>query len=653
MEEYFLGDNLTYTLESELFNITQDGTIVTTTSNTNKIDYVRFIANNITSNYFALESITEKPSNLKINSKGKTNFEFEYTSTNNNGNIKAKVLDRSKKETKIKTNIVKINSNKYGIEIDKQRSFKPGKYTVQIELIENGETYLVEQDFLWGVLALNTDKSIYLENELSTIGIGVLDDEGRMVCDAEVTLKIKDPSGEITTLSTNDNTISVSPECEVYGVTNLPDYYTEYNVKDKGIYEMSLTAITQNGIRSIIDSFEVKQSVEFDVRREGPTRIFPLVPYSMNLEINANENYKGTIKEYIPSSFKITPQDNLIITTKGDTKTLSWDVDLKQGDIINLVYEFDAPDISPEFYLLGELEIGQWKEIRQWQIASDAVWNSNNLGEFDMNTAASDVTFEIVDGSGVPDFSGALTKVSVRVVVTTGKNLDGGDGMQCYHCETSGCTDTFDFGSLTETGTPLNTEATYYLNSTSSTMLSRIEHNGVDSEFVRCVFVGSDNGGDDLVADIYVDLEYNVAPTSPTVTISSIDGFDLTSSTLNCSATLSDPEADNMNVTVRWFENGTQKLETDYLNSWADATAFNATLANTYTNAGDNWSCKINITDGNTATGFTSSSNITISQYGDLYVSIDHPTDNLGVTQNNIFYINATVNCTGSYATCG
>jgi len=37
---------------------------------------------------------------------------------------------------------------------------------------------------------------------------------------------------------------------------------------------------------------------------------------------------------------------------------LSWDVDLKKDDKIILSYEFDAPDVSPEFYLLGELEIG-------------------------------------------------------------------------------------------------------------------------------------------------------------------------------------------------------------------------------------------------------------------------------------------------------
>ena len=36
-----------------------------------------------------------------------------------------------------------------------------------------------------------------------------------------------------------------------------------------------------------------------------------------------------------------------------------------------MYFEFDAPDISPEFFLLGPLDIGSFKEARQWQIASD------------------------------------------------------------------------------------------------------------------------------------------------------------------------------------------------------------------------------------------------------------------------------------------
>ncbi|MEK9148954.1 MAG: hypothetical protein AAB267_02780, partial [Candidatus Desantisbacteria bacterium] len=53
------------------------------------------------------------------------------------------------------------------------------------------------------------------------------------------------------------------------------------------------------------------------------------------------------------------------------TKIISIDANLKKGSKYDLSYEFDAPDVSPEFYLLGPLDIGAFKEMRNWQIASD------------------------------------------------------------------------------------------------------------------------------------------------------------------------------------------------------------------------------------------------------------------------------------------
>jgi hypothetical protein len=43
-----------------------------------------------------------------------------------------------------------------------------------------------------------------------------------------------------------------------------------------------------------------------------------------------------------------------------------------KGETYNIYYEFDAPDVSPYLFTLGALEIGNWKEARQWMIASDS-----------------------------------------------------------------------------------------------------------------------------------------------------------------------------------------------------------------------------------------------------------------------------------------
>jgi len=86
--------------------------------------------------------------------------------------------------------IEELREGKFKIKLPKKRAFRAGKYRITIELIRDGVSYIVEQDFTWGVLVINTHKATYLENEQAFISVGVLDDFGRMVCDADVTLKI-------------------------------------------------------------------------------------------------------------------------------------------------------------------------------------------------------------------------------------------------------------------------------------------------------------------------------------------------------------------------------------------------------------------------------------------------------------------------------
>jgi len=288
-----------------------------------------------------------------------------------NETIEVFVFDAKGKLTDIEGEIEELRDGRFKIKLPRKRALRAGKYEIKVRLVKDGVTYVENQEFTWGVLALNVNKSIYLPNEKSLIGIAVLDDQGRMVCDADVTLEIISPANQKTTLTTENNDIKVSPECAFLGVTQLPDYYTNYTVGGVGTYSMNLTAVTPNGVKSIQDSFTVAGFVEFDVERDGPTRIYPASVYRVTFRVKANKNFTGAIKEYVPASFVITPQDGLTVKTLGDAKELSWRKSLFPGETHSFYYEFDAPDISPEFYLLGALEIGQFKELRQWQIASD------------------------------------------------------------------------------------------------------------------------------------------------------------------------------------------------------------------------------------------------------------------------------------------
>ena len=200
----------------------------------------------------------------------------------------------------VEAEMVKIDRGEHELRIRRPREFRPGLYRIAAEFAEGDEIYSVEEEFLWGVLAVNTHKSVYLPGEQAFIGMAVLDNNGHMVCDADVTLEIIDPLGKITTLTTSDGTIKVSDECEVYGVTNLPDYYAYYRVGGEGTYTMKLTAKTRDGERSITDAFEVRKHVDFDVERDGPTRIYPPAKYQMSFKIKANKDYEGGNKRICP-----------------------------------------------------------------------------------------------------------------------------------------------------------------------------------------------------------------------------------------------------------------------------------------------------------------------------------------------------------------
>jgi len=152
--------------------------------------------------------------------------------------------------------------------------------------------------------------------------------------------------------------------------------------------------------KSITDVFTVQNSVDFDVARDGPTRIYPPVSYVMNFTIKAHKNYTGLIREYVPASFVITPQDGLTVTTVGDTNTkiLTWTKNLVKGETYNIYYAFDAPDVSPYLFTSGALEIGSFKEVRQWQIASDASV-TYYFDAYDTGTPWRDNPANMIDGT--------------------------------------------------------------------------------------------------------------------------------------------------------------------------------------------------------------------------------------------------------------
>ena len=280
--------------------------------------------------------------------------------------------------------IYKDGKESFEIKIPKSKSreFQPGFYRLKIKLETKDNVFFSEQDFAWGVLAINTNKSIYLPGDKAYLQMAVLKEDGHTLCDANLKLEIISPNGE-----TSYPEVQKSGECGQDNVTNKPDYFAYYQVDSIGNYQMKLQNL-DNGYE-INDSFEVQESVLFDIERIGPTRIYPLATYEMKIKIKANEDFKGDVKELMPAGFQILnnfPDNSNFQTSDLDTKILGWQVEFEKGKTYELKYQFDAPDASPYLYQLGPLEISNssagseqlFQEARQWQIAADASSGPNS-----------------------------------------------------------------------------------------------------------------------------------------------------------------------------------------------------------------------------------------------------------------------------------
>jgi len=299
---------------------------------------------------------------------------------NQEGNVSVQVFgfDGQKAEIlpEIQT-ILKDGKESFEIKFPKtsKNKFRPGLYKIKIGLETKDTIFLTEQDFRWGVLAINTNKSIFLPNENAYIQMAALKDDGHTICDANLELEIISPSGKI-----DNPEVEMSGDCGPDNVTEKPDYFVNYTTGEAGIYKMELTNLG-NGYKTA-DYFEVKESMPFEIERLGPTRIYPPASYQIKFNITANEDFSGLIKELVPASFEIVSSDQNNIQTDNNVKIIEWQVDWKAGNNYQLSYQFDAPDISPYLYLLGPLEIGEFKEARFWQIAADyqSSWNTNCVG---------------------------------------------------------------------------------------------------------------------------------------------------------------------------------------------------------------------------------------------------------------------------------
>jgi len=149
-----------------------------------------------------------------------------------------------------------------------------------------------------------------------------------------------------------------------------------------------------------------------------------------------------------------------------------------------------------------------------------------------------------------------------------------------------------------------------------------------------------------------VDAPVNQSPNDPSPVLVSVDGTNSTLSDLNCSDVVSDPEADSMNATVRWYKNGALNLTVSLDNDYANNSLVYSILDSGNLTEGDSWLCSMMLTDGvaSTNSSWVNSSVLSVV-YPSINLDLIYPSGNVNVTQNEFF--NVTLNISCAVGECG
>src|SRR3989344_6055212 len=239
---------------------------------------------------------------------------------------------------------------------DNNQQLSPGAYDIKT-LKKNTDQVVNDQKVLWGVLAFNPDYAVYPVGKEAFFSLAVLDDRGKMVCTAAMTVEVTDPNGKITTLDTANGTVRVNKDCEVYGKTDRPDYEANYQPKAEGNYKVKIIAKAGEGTRPLHDQFSVKANQDFYLQRVGATRTYPPVDYDYTLNFEATKDGSYGLDEFVPNNFEIKDTEAKVTKTADSPTKLHWTIDAKAGQTYSLTYSFKTPNISPFLFELGPASV--------------------------------------------------------------------------------------------------------------------------------------------------------------------------------------------------------------------------------------------------------------------------------------------------------
>jgi hypothetical protein len=187
-------------------------------------------------------------------------------------------------------------------------------------------------------------------------------------------------------------------------------------------------------------------------------------------------------------------------------------------------------------------------------------------------------------------------------------------------------------------------------NNTNTVISTLLEGNTSKGEVWNCTVRGYDNATYGNYNSTNVTIPSNQIPDTPSPTLLSYDGSNNTQSNLTCIVLITDPDGENMNVSVNWYKNNVFNTTYNFDNHYVNGSVFNATLTTGNLTAGDSWNCSVRTYDSWNYSSWGNSNAVTII-YPSVDLSLIYPTSNINVAQNSFF--NVTLNVTCRNDNCG
>ena len=155
---------------------------------------------------------------------------------------------------------------------------------------------------------------------------------------------------------------------------------------ESGTYTLAFTAKTANGERSMSQKLSVDGNPPVTIARKAATRLYPIGVSPMDVTVTFKGDFQGSVTDSVPLDFKIANiSPDASITHDDSAKLLTWKGSWKAGETATFHYDYDAPDVSPDFFTVGPLLFASsdgtvFAEQRSWQIANDDDSMSQYIG---------------------------------------------------------------------------------------------------------------------------------------------------------------------------------------------------------------------------------------------------------------------------------